>query len=85
MSTILSIVITRPFKSIVENDSNEDSSDMNHSKNVSNKKKSTSTLRALKEKKIQKSDFIDIVEINALTYYYLVRNQNEQTFLFDNK
>ena len=52
LSITLSIIITRSFKFIIKNDSNEISFDMNNSKNVSNKKKSTLTLRALKEKKI---------------------------------
>ena len=29
---------------------------------------------------IQKSDFIDIVEIDALTYYYLIRNKENKFF-----
>ena len=37
LSTISFIIITRPFKSIVKNDSNENISDMNHSKDVLNK------------------------------------------------
>ena len=52
LSTISFIIITRSLKLIIENNSNEDNSDMGHSKNVSNKKKSTSTLKTLKEKKI---------------------------------
>ena len=46
------IIITRSSKSIVENDSNENNFDMNYSKNASNKKRLTSTLKTLKEKKI---------------------------------
>ena len=38
LSITLFIVIIRSFKFIIENDSNEDSFDMNHSKDVSNKK-----------------------------------------------
>ena len=41
LSTISLIVITRPFKFIVKNDSNENSFDINYSKDVSNKKEST--------------------------------------------
>ena len=74
------IVIIRPFKSIVENDSNEDNFDMNYSKDVSNKKRLTSTLKTFKEKKIQKFDLIDIVEIDALTYYHLIRNKENKLF-----
>ena len=80
------IIITRSFKFIVENDSNENNFDMNHFKNVFNKKKSTSTFRAFKKMKIQKSGFIDIVEIDALTYYHLIRNkENKLFFLIINK
>ena len=53
---------------------------MNHSKNVFNKKRLTSTLKTFKEIKIQKSDFIDIVEIDALTYYYLIKNKENKLF-----
>ena len=72
LSIILSIIITRSFKFIVKNNSNEDNFDMNYLKNVSNRKRLTSTLKAFKEIKIQKSDLIDIAEINALAYYYLI-------------
>ena len=74
------VIITRPFKFIVKNDSNENSFDMNHSKNVFNKKRSTSILKTFKEMKIQKFDFIDIVEIGALAYYYLIRNKENKLF-----
>ena len=74
------VIIIRLLKSIVENDSNENNFDMNHSKNVSNKKRLTSILRAFKEKKIQKFDLIDIVEIDAFAYYYLVRNKENKFF-----
>ena len=53
---------------------------MNYSKDISNKKKSTSTFKTLKEKMIKKFDFIDIIEINALTYYYLIRNKKNKLF-----
>ena len=52
---------------------------MNYSKD-SNRKKSTLTLKIFKEKKIQKSDFIDIAEIDALAYYYLIRNKENKLF-----
>ena len=80
LSNTPSVIITRSFKSIIENDSNEDSFDINHSKDVSNKKKSISTFRALKEKKIQKSDLIDIAEINASAYYHLIKNKENKFF-----
>ena len=79
------IVITRPFKPIVENDSNENNSDINHFKDVFNRKRSTLTLKTLKEIKIQKSDLIDITEINASAYYHLIKNKKKQAFLFDNE
>ena len=78
LSIISSVIIARSFKSIVKNDSNKNNFDMK--KNVSNKKRSTSTLRALKKKKIQKSDLIDIAEINASTYYHLIRNKENKLF-----
>ena len=46
------VVIIRSFKFIVENNSNENSFDINHSKNVLNKKRLTSILKAFKKKKI---------------------------------
>ena len=52
LSTTLFIIITRFFKFIVKNDSNENNFDMNYSKNVSNRKRSTLTFRAFKEIKI---------------------------------
>ena len=75
-----SIIIIRSFKSIVENDSNENNFDINYSKDAFNRKRSISTLRTLKEMKIQKSDLIDIVEIDASTYYYLVKNKENKLF-----
>ena len=86
LSITSSVVITRSFKSIVENDSNEDNFDINHSKDVLNKKRSTnrkrsiSTFRTFKENKIQKSDFIDISEIDASAYYHLIRNKENKLF-----
>ena len=74
------VVIIRPFKPIVENDSNENIFDMNHSKDVFNRKRSISTLKTLKEMKIQKPDLIDIAEIDASTYYHLVRNKENKFF-----
>ena len=78
LSIISSIVITRSFKFIVENNLNENSFDMK--KDVLNKKRLILILRALKEKKIQKSDFINIIEIDALAYYHLVRNKENKFF-----
>ena len=53
LSTISFIVITRSLKSIVENNSNENSFDMNYSKNVSNKKRLKLTLKAFKKKRFK--------------------------------
>ena len=80
LSNASSVVITRSFKFIVKNDSNENNFDMNHFKNVFNRKRLTSTLKTFKEIKIQKSDLIDIVEINASAYYYLIRNKENKFF-----
>ena len=86
LSIILFIVITRPPKFIVKNDSNENNFDINHSKDVLNKKESTSRkrsisiFRTLKENKIQKPNLIDIVEIDASAYYHLARNKENKLF-----
>ena len=80
LSITLSIIITRSFKFIVKNDSNENSFDINYSKNVLNKKRSILIFRTFKKKKIQKSDFIDIIEIDALTYYHLIKNKENKLF-----
>ena len=80
LSNALFVVIIRFFKLIVKNDSNENNFDMNHFKDVFNKKRSISTFKALKEMKIQKSDLIDIVEIDVLTYYHLIKNKENKLF-----
>ena len=72
------IIITRSFKFIVENDSNENNFDMG--KNVSNKKRSTLTFKIFKEKKIQKFDLIDIAEIDVSAYYHLIKNKKNKFF-----
>ena len=74
------VIITRSLKFIVKNELNEDNFDMNHSKNISNNKKSISTFRAFKKKMIKKLDFIDITEIDALIYYHLIRNKENKLF-----
>ena len=74
------VVITRSLKSIIENNSNENNFDMNYFKNVFNKKKSTSILKTFKEMKIQKLNFIDIAEIDASAYYYLIKNKENKLF-----
>ena len=53
---------------------------MNHLKNVFNKKRLTLIFKTFKEIKIQKSNFIDIIEIDALIYYYLIRNKENKLF-----
>ena len=78
LSNALFVIIIRLFKLIIENDSNENNFDI--LKNVFNKKRSTLTLKTLKEIKIQKSDFIDIIEIDVLAYYYLIRNKENKLF-----
>ena len=49
------IVITRPFKFIAKNESNENNFDINYFKNISNRKRSTSTFKTFKKKKKKKS------------------------------
>ena len=68
----LFVVIIRSFKFIVKNESNEDNFDINHFKDISNKKRSILTFKALKKKMIKKFNFIHIIEINASIYYYLI-------------
>ena len=68
----LFVVIIRSFKFIVKNESNKDNFDINHFKDISNKKRSILTFKALKKKMIKKFNFIDIIEINASIYYYLI-------------
>ena len=80
LSITLFIIIIRLFKLIIENNSNENNFDINYSKNVSNKKRSTSIFKTLKETKIQKFNLIDIAEIDALVYYYLIRNKENKLF-----
>ena len=75
------VIITRSFKSIVENESNKNNFDINHFKDILNKKKSTLIFRTFKKKIIKKSDFIDIIEINASTYYHLIRKKKKNSFL----
>ena len=74
------IIITRSLKSIIKNESNENNFDMNYFKDILNKKRSTSTFKALKKKMIKKFDFIDIAEINISIYYYLIRNKENKFF-----
>ena len=48
--SIISFAITRSFKFIVKNKSNEDNFDINFSKNTSNRKKITLTFKTFKKK-----------------------------------
>ena len=80
LSKTLFVVITRFFKFIVENESNEDSFDINHFKDILNKKRSTLTFKTFKEKIIKKFDLINIIEIDASIYYYLIRNKENKLF-----
>ena len=75
--SITSFIIITSFTSIVKN-SNEESFDINFSKDI--KKRFTSTLKALKKKMIQKSNFLNIIEINVLIYYYLIRSKKNKLF-----
>ena len=72
------IIITRFIKFIIKNKSDEYNVDINFSKDI--KKRLTSTFKAFKEIKIKKFDFIDIAKIDALAYYYLIRNKENKLF-----
>ena len=78
--SIISFVITRPFKSIIKDKSNEDNFDINFSKDVSNKKKTTLTSKTFKEKMIKKLNLINIAEVDASIYYHLIRNKENKFF-----
>ena len=79
LKTLIFIII-RPFKFIVENESNKNNFNMNYFKDISNRKKSTLTFKTFKKEMIKKFNFIDIVEINASIYYYLIRNKENKLF-----
>ena len=78
--SITSFIIIRFFKFIIKNKSNENNFDMNSSKDILNRKKSTLIFRTFKEKMIKKSDLINIAEIDASIYYHLVRNKKNKLF-----
>ena len=86
LSITLSIIITRPFKLIIKNNSNENNFDINYSKDVSNRKgltsrkRSTLIFKTFKKNKIQKFDLIDITEIDAFAYYHLTKNKENKLF-----
>ena len=75
--SITSSIIIISFKSTVEN-LDEKSSDVNFSKNT--RKRLTPILRALKEKMIQKSNLLNIAEINVSIYYHLTRSKENKLF-----
>ena len=74
------VVIIRSLKFIVENESNGNNFDTYHFKDISNKKRSILTFKAFKKKMIKKFDFIDIIKIDASTYYHLIRNKKNKLF-----
>ena len=76
----LFIIIIWSFKFIAENESNKDNFDINHFKNILNKKRSTLIFKTLKEKIIKKLNFIDIIKINISIYYHLIRNKKNKLF-----
>ena len=80
LPTTSSIIITRPFKPTFKNESNKDNFNINHLKDISNKKRSILTLKTLKKKMIKKSNLIDITKIDALIYYHLTRNKKNKLF-----
>ena len=76
LSIISSIIITL-LKLTVEN-SNEKSLNVNSPKDT--RKRSTLTLKTLKEKMIQKLNLLNIAEIDISTYYYLARSKENKLF-----
>ena len=72
LSIISFIVVTRSLKLIIKDESNENNFDMNSSKDI--RKRSISIFKTFKKKTIQELDLLDIIEINASIYYYLIRN-----------
>ena len=78
--SIISFIITRLFKLIIKNELNENNFDINFSKNILNKKRSTLIFKTFKKKLIKKFNFIDIVEINISIYYHLIRNKKNKLF-----
>ena len=80
LSSISFIIITQSLKFIAKNELNEDNFNINSSKNISNKKKSTLTFKTFKKRIIKKFNFIDIIKINASIYYHLIRNKKNKLF-----
>ena len=77
---ITSSAVTRPFKPIVKNESNENNFDINSSKDISNRKRITSTLKTFREKMIKEFDLINIAKIDASVYYHLTHNKENKLF-----
>ena len=80
LSKTLFIIITRSFKFTIKYKSNKNDFDINHFKDILNKKRLTLTFKALKEKMIKKFDFIDIIKIDVSIYYHLIRNKKNKLF-----
>ena len=80
LSKTSSIVITWPFKFITKDESNKNNFDIYYFKDILNRKRSTLTFRVLKKKMIKKPYLIDIAEIDASTYYHLIRNKKNKLF-----
>ena len=78
LSITSSVIIIQSFKFIIKNESNEYDSKANSLKDI--KKRLTSTFKAFKKKMIQKSDLLNIVEINAFIYYHLTRSKKNKLF-----
>ena len=79
LSIILSIIIIRFFKFIIKNESDKNNFNINSLKDILNRKRSTFTFKTLK-KMIKKFNFINIIEIDALAYYYLIYNKKNKLF-----
>ena len=74
---IISFIIITLSKFTAEN-LDEESFDINSSKDT--RKRSTPILKTFKKKMIQKSDLLNIVEINVSIYYYLIRSKENKLF-----
>ena len=76
----LFIIITRSLKFIIKNESNRNNFNINSLKDISNKKRLTLISKTFKKRIIKKPNFIDIIEIDVLIYYHLVRNKENKFF-----
>ena len=79
LSIISFIIIIQFLKSIIKKKLNQNNFDINSLKNILNKKNQYQFSKHSK-KMIKKSDFINIVEINASIYYFLIRNKENKLF-----